>query len=55
MGIFSTVYDVKLSDISGIKKENIRKTKLMSLQETVKTRTSDTCIKEYMNSRGIQT
>jgi hypothetical protein len=37
---------VKPIDISGIKRGNILKTKLMSLQQTVRTRTSETCIGE---------
>jgi hypothetical protein len=37
---------VKPADISGIRKGNISKTKLMSLQQTVRTRTSETCIGE---------
>jgi hypothetical protein len=34
------------ADISGIKRGNIWKTKLMSLQQTVRTITSETCIGE---------
>jgi hypothetical protein len=33
-------------NISGIKRGNVLKTKLMSLQRTVRTRTSETCIGE---------
>jgi hypothetical protein len=36
--------DVKLVDISGTKKGNIRMTKLMSLQQAVRTRTLETYI-----------
>jgi hypothetical protein len=43
---------VKSADILGIKRENVRKTKLMSLHRTVRTRTSEACIVEYMNLRG---
>jgi hypothetical protein len=38
--------DMKPADISGIKRGNIRKTKLMSLQLIVRTRTSEACIEE---------
>jgi hypothetical protein len=34
------------ADISGIKRGNIRKTKLMRLQRIARTRTSGTCIEE---------
>jgi hypothetical protein len=40
------------SSISGIKRRNISKTELMKLQQTVGTRTSETCIEEYINLRG---
>jgi hypothetical protein len=43
------MYDMKPADISDIRRGNIWKTKSMSLQQTVRTRTSETCIKEYMN------
>jgi hypothetical protein len=46
MGITGTLYDVKPADISGIKRGNIWKTNSMSLQQTVRTRTSETCIEE---------
>jgi superfamily I DNA and/or RNA helicase len=42
--------DVKSGDISRIKRGNIRKTKLMSLQRIV--RISETYNEEYMNLRG---
>jgi hypothetical protein len=38
--------DIKPAAISGIKEENIWKTKLMSLQWTERTRASETCIEE---------
>jgi hypothetical protein len=43
---------VKPADISEIKTVNIRKKKLMSLQRTVRTRTSETSIEAEMNLRG---
>jgi hypothetical protein len=44
---------VKPADISGIKRRNIRKAKLMSLNGTVRTRTSETCIEEQINWRNF--
>jgi hypothetical protein len=37
---------MKPADISGIERENIRNTKLMILQGTVRTTSSETCIGE---------
>jgi hypothetical protein len=37
---------MKAAGISGMKRRNIRKIKLMSLQRTVRTRTSETCIED---------
>jgi hypothetical protein len=38
--------DCESAYISGIKRGNILKTELMSLQRTVRTRTSETCMEE---------
>jgi hypothetical protein len=43
---------MKLADISGIKRGNIRKKKLMSLQRIVRTRTSENCIRKKLDLRG---
>jgi hypothetical protein len=37
---------MKPADISGIRRGNISKAKLMSLQQTVRIRMSETCIEE---------
>jgi hypothetical protein len=44
---------MKPADISGIKRGNIGKTKLMSLQHTVRTITSETSIEEYKILRRV--
>jgi hypothetical protein len=43
---------VKPREISGIKRGNISKTILVSLQPIVRTRTSETSIEESINLRG---
>jgi hypothetical protein len=50
MGIISTTYDVTTTGISGTESENIIQ-KLMSLQQKVRTRTSETCREEKRNLR----
>jgi hypothetical protein len=38
--------DVKPADTSGIERRNIGKTKIISLQQTVRTGTNETCAEE---------
>jgi hypothetical protein len=45
---------VKPAGISGLKRGNeYLKDKIMSMQQTVRTRTLETCIEEYMNLRRL--
>jgi hypothetical protein len=44
---------MKPAGISGVKRGNIRETKLMSLQQTVRTRILETCIEENITLRGF--
>jgi hypothetical protein len=38
------MYNTKLVDLSGARKENISKTEFMSMNETVRLRTSESCV-----------